>query len=82
MKIKIILTDEENGHVRIDTTPPIPNLVNQYRDGKGSPAVIYAVLGIAKMMADSQQIAREQALKEQDIINPNDPRFQIPSDLN
>jgi len=84
MKIVITLTDAENGHVRVDTNPSMERLIQIWRNSRESalsPALTYAVLGLKKMLNDSDHIENEQERERQDqvarskLIIP-DPRIQ------
>lgn len=82
MKIVFTITDEENGHVRIDSRPPLHKLVEAYRKGDTTPSLVYAILGLAKMRSESERIATEEMAMQRDemlrdkLIMPDPRKFQ------
>ena len=82
MKIRFTLLDEENGHVKIDCTPPIPNLIKAHRAGDTTPALTYAILALKQLVTDSNNIeseinkaAREEEMMSSKIIRPWNPKL-------
>ena len=76
MKIEIKITDQENGHVKIDCKPTIQKLIDIYRkyqEGSSSPppSLVYAVLAIKKMQGDSDMIETEQDRERQNKMQRN-----------
>lgn len=76
MKIKIEITDEENGHVRVICNPSIEKLIKIYREYQSGinpppPSLVYAVLAIKKMQGDSDMIETEQERERQNQMQRN-----------
>jgi hypothetical protein len=78
MKIRITLIDEENNHVRLECHPTLPKIIEEHKRGNASAALTYAVLGLSKMMGDSDAIAREQEHGKSGLLMPSHPSFKMP----
>lgn len=81
MKIEIKIHDEDNGHVRVTCKPPLDKLVQAWKSGDNGPALTYAILGLSKMLNDSDQVAKEKQMDNNPIVLPNTPRFRMPPDI-
>lgn len=60
MRIKIVIVEDSDNHVRLDCNPPIQNLVKAWKEGDKNPALAYAILAFQKMMQFSEDIEKEQ----------------------
>lgn len=79
MKVTITLTDTPSGHVKIDTNPPTPKMVEIAKDKRTTitPALAYAMNALSVIMKASV----EQSRQEQRVAIPDGilrPKFVSP----
>lgn len=70
-RVTIVVTDEENGHVKIKTTPSIPTLVQIANDHAGTPAEHYGFVAIRALVDESKKIEKDA----HHIITPGSDRI-------
>lgn len=58
-RVTIIVEDQENGHVKIKTTPSIPTLVEIANDHNGTPAEHYGFVAIRALVDESKKIEKD-----------------------
>lgn len=80
-KVTIVLTDQENGTVRIDCTPTFPVLTRMHKDGGETPAQGYGLIAAAAVVKTSIAEATKKMkakMKNENhgaLILPDSPRF-------
>lgn len=72
MRISITLTDTESGHVRIDTDPPGPKMVEIAKNErtKITPALAYAMKAMSSLVKDSMEQGQKDGIVPQGILKP------------
>lgn len=59
MRVTIIVEDDENGHVKIKTTPSISTLVEIANNHDGTPAEHYGFVAIRALVDESKKIDKD-----------------------